>query len=67
MSRDERLVPYEEQKQRKITELRKQAESRGFTTEYQKNVENEENEICHRKQAPATILKYNMIVEGWKM
>ena len=43
------------------------AASRGFTTEYQDTKEQEENKICHKKLAPATISKYNYSLRNWKL
>jgi hypothetical protein len=39
---------------RKAEELRKFAELRGFTTEYQEEQKSKPNEISHKKRAPAT-------------
>lgn len=68
MSRDNKSgFSEEEQRRRKVEELRKIGELRGFTTEYQQITKRKENEICHKKRAPATDERYNRAVENWKM
>ncbi|KAM0107297.1 hypothetical protein ACP6JB_007115 [Aspergillus fumigatus] len=68
MSRDNKSgFSEEEQRRRKVEELRKIGELRGFTTEYQQITKRKENEICHKKRAPATDERYNRAVENWKI
>jgi hypothetical protein len=47
---------------RKVEELRKFADLRGFTTEYQEKQKSKPNEISHKKRAPATDDRYGEIV-----
>jgi hypothetical protein len=65
MSRDTDSVLSEERR-RKVDELRKLGELRGFTREYQQDIKKKENEICHKKRAPATDERYGRAVENWK-
>jgi hypothetical protein len=65
MSRDS--FPNDFDLRRKAEELRKFAELRGFTTEYQEEQKSKPNEISHKKRAPATDKKYGDSVAFWKV
>ncbi|KAF4201971.1 hypothetical protein CNMCM8927_000885 [Aspergillus lentulus] len=66
MSRDSFSNDFENLR-RKAEELRKFAELRGFTTEYQKEQKSKPNEISHKKRAPATDKKYGDSAAFWKV
>lgn len=55
-----------ETKQR-IEELRRLGDQRGFTIAYQAEKENNPNQICHKRRAPATNDRYDRAVYSWKM
>ena len=55
-----------ETKQR-IEELRRLGDKQGFTLAYQAEQENNPNQICHKRRAPATDEKYDRAVLNWKL
>ena len=56
----------QETKQR-VEELRRLGDKRGFTLAYQTEQENNPNQICHKRRAPATDEKYDRAVLNWKL
>ncbi|KAL4860795.1 hypothetical protein BDV12DRAFT_191490 [Aspergillus spectabilis] len=67
MPRDDMSASSEEQRRKKVAELRKLGETRGFTTQYQQEKKAEENEVCHKRRAPVTDDRYGRAVENWKL
>ena len=57
----------EELRLNKLELLRKTAESRGFTEEYQQSLINTENVVSHKKRAPATEETYERAVDKWRL
>ncbi|EKV12779.1 hypothetical protein PDIG_42150 [Penicillium digitatum PHI26] len=53
--------------QKALQERIARAASRGFTREYQNEKEDEDNTICHRELAPATLEKYDYAVVTWAL
>jgi hypothetical protein len=53
--------------QRKLDERIARAASRGFTLEYQNEREQEENSICLKELAPATLEKYENTALNWAL
>ena len=53
----------EEQRRRKVEELRKLGELCGFTEEYQQEQKNKKNRICHKQQTPAPDQRYDLAVK----
>ncbi|KAK4936091.1 hypothetical protein LTR66_015381 [Elasticomyces elasticus] len=53
--------------QKALQERIARAASRGFTREYQNEKEDEDNTICHRELAPATLEKYDYAVFTWAL
>jgi hypothetical protein len=53
--------------QKKLEERIARATSRGFTREYQNERENEDNSICLKQLAPATLEKYKDVVINWAL
>lgn len=51
----------------KLERLKKAAEARGFTEEYQKTVETKENVISSKKRSPATNEVYDRAMNTWKL
>ena len=51
----------------KALKLRKNAECRGFTIEYQQERENRENVECQKRISPATKETYDRAVEIWNL
>jgi hypothetical protein len=55
-----------EERQRKVDELCKLGELRGFTREYQQDIKKKENKIYHKKRASATDERYSRAIKNWK-
>lgn len=53
--------------QKALEERIARAASRGFTREYQEEREKEDNVICHRALAPATLEKYDNAALNWTL
>ena len=53
--------------QKALEERIARAASRGFTRKYQNEKEDEDNTICHRELAPATLEKYDHAVVNWAL
>ncbi|KAJ5865277.1 uncharacterized protein N7529_007193 [Penicillium soppii] len=53
--------------QKALQERIARAASRGFTREYQNEKEEEDNTICYRELAPATLGKYGYAVGNWAL
>lgn len=53
--------------QKKLNERVARAVSRGFTHEYQNERENEDNSICLKQLAPATLEKYEDAATNWAL
>ena len=53
--------------QRKLEERISRATSRGFTREYQNEREQEDNVICHKELAPATLRNYENTALNWAL
>ncbi|KAJ5714395.1 uncharacterized protein N7483_011576 [Penicillium malachiteum] len=51
--------------QKKLAEGNARAASRGFTLDYQNEREQEENTICHKELAPATLQNYENTALNW--
>lgn len=53
--------------QKKLDERIARAASRGFTRDYQNEREYEDNSICLKQLAPATLEKYEETVTNWAL
>ncbi|KAJ5713927.1 uncharacterized protein N7483_011108 [Penicillium malachiteum] len=53
--------------QKKLAEGNARAASRGFTLDYQNEREQEENTICHKELAPATLQNYENTALNWAL
>lgn len=53
--------------QKALAERIARATSRRFTLEYQSEREQEENVLCHRELAPATLNKYEYAALNWTL
>lgn len=65
MSHDHGHMTLDEERLKKIEKCWKLAESHGFTAYYQRQVEQQENVVCHKERAPATEVTYARAVENW--
>ena len=55
------------QSQEKLALRRQRAEAHGFTEAYQREFENNKNEVCHRRVAGVTQERYSQAVEEWRL
>lgn len=53
--------------QKALEERIARAASRGFTREYQEGREQEENIVCHKNLAPATLEKHDKAALNWSL
>lgn len=61
----EKMLPKDFQK--KLDERIARAASRGFTREYQNEREHEDNSICLKQLAPATLKRYEDTAINWAL